>query len=279
MRLNRNPQRLHGQRHLAAQILHAVDRRNREVAFLLARLVAEIGALLLSRIPDAFLGVDLVIGVVDALAVTHVVEHEELRLRAEIGDIGHAYSLEMRLGFLGDVAGVAAVRFAGERVADVADQDQGRCRGIRVEEGRGRIRHDQHVAFLDLLKAADRRPVEANAFFHGILVERARRDRKMLPSAGQVGKAQVDHSNVVVLHRLEYVLGRGTIKEHMLPPVFSGASLKGFRKRRSALRNQVQNDQVQNTSSSRPLAMLAESACSVAAGQQSTRKCRYRYVS
>ena len=41
--------------------------------------------------------------------------------------------------------------------------DQGRRFGKRVEEGRGRIRHDQHVAFLDLLEAADRGAVEADA--------------------------------------------------------------------------------------------------------------------
>ena len=95
-------------------------------------------------------------GVVDALSVAHVVEYEELRLRAEIAGIGAADALQINLGLLGDVASVAAIGLTGHRVPDVADQDQRRCGGKRIEEGRRRIRNDQHVAFLDLLEAADR---------------------------------------------------------------------------------------------------------------------------
>ncbi len=94
--------------------------------------------------------------VVDTLSVAHVVEYEELGLRAEIARIGAAAALEVDLGLLGDIAGVAAIGLTGHRVPDVANQDQRRCRGERIDEGRRRVRDDQHVAFLDLLEAADR---------------------------------------------------------------------------------------------------------------------------
>src|SRR6266851_2226822 len=104
----------------------------------------------------SFAGIDFVEGVVDALSVAHIVEYEELRLRAKIARIGAAGALEVGLGLLGDIAGVAAIRLTGQWIPDVANQDQRRCGGVRIGEGRRRIRDDQHVAFLDLLEAADR---------------------------------------------------------------------------------------------------------------------------
>ena len=63
-------------------------------------------------------------GVVHALAVAHLVEDEELRLRTEIGGLANAGGLQVGLGLLGDVAGVAAIGLAGDRVPDVTDQDE-----------------------------------------------------------------------------------------------------------------------------------------------------------
>ena len=94
-------------------------------------------------------------GVIYALSVAHVVEHEELSLQAKVARIGEAGALQVGFGLLGDVTGVTAIGLTGHGVPDVADQDQGRCRGIWVEEGRGRVWHDQHVAFLNFLEAAD----------------------------------------------------------------------------------------------------------------------------
>src|SRR5262249_18777057 len=99
---------------------------------------------------------DLVEGVVHALAVAHVIEYEELRLRTEIGSIGTATPLQMGLGLPGDVTGVSTIGFAGDRVSDVANQDQRRRQRERVEKSRGWVRHDQHIAFLDFLEAAYR---------------------------------------------------------------------------------------------------------------------------
>src|SRR5262249_31004507 len=164
-----------------------------KIPLFLARLVAQVGRLLRAGVPGAFLRIDFVHGIIYALAVAHLVEHEELRLRAEIGSIADAGTLQVGLGLLSNVASVAAIGLAGDGVPDVADQDQRCRRGERVEERRGRVRDDQHVAFLDLLKSAYRGTVEADALLESISIDRAWRDGEMLPNAGQVGKAQIDH--------------------------------------------------------------------------------------
>ncbi len=75
--------------HLAAQVLVVVGGRHREVAFLVARTVAEV-VLLAAGIPAPLLGVDEVEAVLLALVETHVVEDEELRLGAEVSGVGDA---------------------------------------------------------------------------------------------------------------------------------------------------------------------------------------------
>ena len=111
--------------HLGAKVLHAVDRGCREISFFLSRLVAEVRLLLSCRVPDALLRIDFVARVVDALSVAYAIEDEEFRLRTEIGRIGKARALQVDLGLLGDVTRVATVRLSGDRVPDVADEDQG----------------------------------------------------------------------------------------------------------------------------------------------------------
>src|SRR5262249_47870968 len=150
-------------------------------------------------------------GVVDALPVAHLVEDEKLRLRAKIGRFADTDALEVSLGLLGDVASVTAIGLAGEGVSDVANQNQRRRRRERIEEGRGRIWDDQHVAFLDLLKPPYGRAIEADALLESIRADGARWDGKMLPDARQVGKSQIDHLSFLVLDRFEDVLGRGTV--------------------------------------------------------------------
>ena len=70
---------------------------------------------------------------------------------------------QVLLGLAGDAARVAGVELLGHRVVDVADHDQRLVLGERVEERGGLVRHQQHVGGLDLLEAADRGAVEAQA--------------------------------------------------------------------------------------------------------------------
>src|SRR5262249_5984692 len=66
--------------------------------------------------------------------------------------------------------------------------------------------------------------VEADALAHGVGIHRARRNGKMLPGARQVGEAQIDHLDVLVLDGLEDILGSAAIKKHGSSPPFRTAS-------------------------------------------------------
>ena len=79
----------HGLDHLAAHVLVMIGGRNREVAFFVARTVAQVIALA-ARVPAAFLGVDEVEAGVLVLIEPDVVENEKFGFRAEKGGIADA---------------------------------------------------------------------------------------------------------------------------------------------------------------------------------------------
>jgi len=128
---------------------------NGKVSLFGAWLMAQIRPFILACVPAAFAGMDFVESIINVLSVAHIVEYEELRFRTEIARIGSAGAPEVGLGFLRNVADVATIGLTGNRVSDVADQDQRRCRGKRIEESSHRIRDDKHVTFLNLLEAPD----------------------------------------------------------------------------------------------------------------------------
>src|SRR6185312_2520946 len=45
---------------------------------------------------------------------------------------------------------------------------------------------------------ADRRTIEANALDHAVAIERARRDRKVLPTTRKIRKPKIDHLDLVI---------------------------------------------------------------------------------
>ena len=146
-------------------------------------------------------------GVVGAFPIAHVVEDEELGLRREIGGVGEAQALQVGFRLLGDIADVAGIELPGDRIADVADQYQGRHRREGIEEGRRGIGDDHHVTFMNFLETADGRSVEADALGKGFIVQAPRRQREVLPDPGQIREAHVHHADIVVLDRLEDVFG------------------------------------------------------------------------
>src|SRR3546814_2873908 len=83
-----------------------------------------------------------------AEAELHVVEHEELGFRADIGGVADAACLQIGFGALGGRARVACVEFAGRRFDDVADQDHHRGRRERVHVDR---RSEEHTSELQSL--------------------------------------------------------------------------------------------------------------------------------
>ena len=77
----------------------------------------------------------------------------------------------------------------------------------RVHARRGRVGHQRHVGFVDRLPAGDRRAVEHQAVGERVLVDQRLIEGDVLPLAARIGEAQVDIFDVVVLDRLQDILG------------------------------------------------------------------------
>ncbi len=177
---------------LGPQVLELVRRRDGEVALLEAGPVGEVGGAVGARVPDALFGIDEVVAAEGVLVEPDRVEDVELGLRAPVADVGDTGLLEVGLRLLGDVAGVAAVGLAGDRVVHVADQVHGRDAQDGVDRGRVGVREQEHVALVDGLEPADAGPVEPEAFGERRLLELADRHAEVLPGADQVDEPDVD---------------------------------------------------------------------------------------
>ena len=203
LRLDLQPHLLHDADHLVAQVVLRVGRRDGEVPFLVARLVAEVRLLLSPGVPGPLVGVDGIEAEVRPAAVADVVEDEELGLRSEVRRVRDAGRLQVRLGLPRDVAGVAGVVLLGDRVDDVADQRKRRPGDERIDDRRLGVGDHQHVGGVDRLPAADGRPVEAEPFLEAVLLELIDRHREVLPGADEIHELQVDHLDVLALGETE----------------------------------------------------------------------------
>ena len=107
--------------------------------------------------------------------------------------------LEIGFGAGRGRARVAAVKLAGRRLDDVAEQDQHRRRAERIDVGGVEVRLQDHVALVDRLPAGDRAAVEHEAVGQHVLVDHARGHGQMLPLALGIGEAEVDPVDLLVL--------------------------------------------------------------------------------
>ncbi len=169
LHLDLDPHLLHREDHLRTEVLEMVHRRDREIAFLVARLEAEVGPVGAASVPDAFDGVDVVVPLVGVLVEADVIENEELGLGPEIGRVGYSGRDQVVLRLLGNIAGIARVRLPRDGVAHEGVDVQGLVLAERVQDSCVRVGHEEHVRLLDLLEAADRRAVEAEAILEGAL--------------------------------------------------------------------------------------------------------------
>ena len=193
----------HGLHHLAAQILVMVRGRHREVAFLVARAIAQV-VLPPARIPAPFLGVDEVVTLVLILIEADVVENEELGFRAEIGGVGNAAVLQVKLGLLANPARVALVALLGDRVLGVPDHHQGGGLGERIHDRGFRIGNQEHVALVDRRPTADARSIHAEALFEAAFVNLAHRVRNVMLQTRNVGEPQVELLGIVLLGKFQH---------------------------------------------------------------------------
>ena len=183
--------------------------RHREVAGLGADAVAEIAALVFG--PGVDRQFDLVepeAGVVGLGRIAHVVEHEELGLRAERDGVADPHRLHHALGLAGDAAGVAVVGLSGGRLEHVAHQRQGGLGEERVDAGRTGVRHQAHVELVDRLPARDRGAVEHLALRERLLLDHADIEGHVLPLAARIGEPEIRILDIIVLDQLQDVFGR-----------------------------------------------------------------------
>ena len=196
--------------HLVAQVGVVIDRRHREIAALVAGLVATVAAVLDSAgVPGTFDRVDVVEARVLAGLEAHVVEDVELRFRAEVDGVGDARRAQVLLGLGGHLARVAAVGLAGARLDDGETEIQ-RLRGAeRIDEGGRRIRNQLHVRLVDRGESADRAAVEHHAFGEEVFGDARGRHVEMLLLAGQVGEPHVDELDALFLDEVQDFLRAG----------------------------------------------------------------------
>ena len=199
--------------HFRAEVLQLVGGRHREVAFLPARPVAEVGrAAVAAAVPNAFVRVDRIGGRVLGLLEVDVVEDEELRLGSPIGDVGDAGLAQVAFGLEGDVARVAAVGLVGQRIKHIAGQAQGRHDAHRVDNGRPRIGEEQHIALVDGLEAADARAIEADALGENVGGQLADGGAEVLPGAGQIDELEIDDLQPLLGGEIDnFLRGRETL--------------------------------------------------------------------
>ena len=125
--------------------------------------------------------------------------------------------LQEGLGAARDAARVTRVGLHGGRVEHVADQDDGRVGGERVDVGAGRIGQQHHVGLGDALPAGDRRTVEHHAVLEQAGLEDGGGIGDVVLDATHVGETQVDELDLVILDQLLDLFER-----HRVAPVRDG---------------------------------------------------------
>ncbi len=199
-----------GQAHFFQCVAHGgtdfvvvVDRRNREVAALDARTMTFVASLEIGvGVPGSLLREDLEHGAGDVGLEFDFVEYEEFRLRTNEYGVTDTGGLQVFLGALGDTARVALVALHGGGLNDVADDDQRRLFGERVQNGSAVIGHEDHVGGFDAFPAGNRGAVEHLAVFEEVIIDITCRHGDVLLLALGIGEAQVYPLHVMLVDQL-----------------------------------------------------------------------------
>ena len=190
--------------HLGPHVVHRIDRRHRHVAALRRRAVPHVALFVgTAGVVGPLLLVEHVVGLVHRDLEAHVVEHEELGLRPEVGGVPEPGIGQIDFRLLGHAAGAAFIGLPGGGFDHVAGQDQLRQRRERVHHRARRVRHEDHVRLVNLLPARDRGAVEHDPVGEHVLVHRADRLGHVLPLAARVGEPEVHELDLVLLDRLQ----------------------------------------------------------------------------
>ncbi len=216
---------------LRAKILQFVGGGHREIAFLVARAIGLVRLGVLPRVPDAFHGIDLVHARKLVLVEAHAVEDVELTLGAKETRVRDAGRQQEGLRLLADIAWIARVGLAGDRIDHVAADAECRHPQDGVDDrGRG-VRDQQHIALMDVLEPANARAIEADTLAEEVLAQLLDRDGEVLPGPDQVDELEIDDLQPLLVGqfddgldiRLGFFLGTHTLidRHRQIPSNFT----------------------------------------------------------
>ncbi len=191
--------------HFGTDVVCRVNWRDREVTTLRTRTVAAVAAFEFGAgVVRTFFGVKRVGHALLRGAPTNVVEHEEFRLCAEICGVADTSGFHVcQCAFRGRTR-ATLVTLAGGRFDNVTNKDQGRLRGERINNGGRRIRHQDHVGFVDFFPTGNRRTVEHDAVNKDVFVDGADILCGVLPFTFGIGKAQIDKLDAFFFDQIKY---------------------------------------------------------------------------
>jgi hypothetical protein len=143
----------------------------------------------------------------------HVIENEELRLRAEIRRIRQPAVLQIAFGFTGDPARVALIVLPRNGIDHVAGHHQRANLPEGIDERGARVRDEQHVALVDGRPTADAGSINAETLFKRVWGELADGIGDVLLQTGQIREAQIHLAHFFAFRKLQNFLGI-----HFYPP-------------------------------------------------------------
>jgi hypothetical protein len=160
-------------------------------------------------------------------AETDVIEHEELGLGSEHGDVADAGLLHIGLRLASNRAGIALIRLVGKRLQHVTKHGQRALSEEGIDHCGLAVGHELHVRLVDRLPAGDRGAVKHDAFGEGFLVHEARIHRYVLHLTARIGEAQIDKLDLFVFDLLSGTLCVCHISPlaYVIAPSVHGAAL------------------------------------------------------
>ena len=135
LRLDVDPTLDHRLHHLVAEIHQLVGWRTGEVALLVPQLVAEVWPLGPAPCPLRLDRVEVEVAFVGVLVEPHVIEHEELGLRADEAGVGDAGALQIVHRLAGHIARIAGIVLPRDRILHVTDHHERGDHRERIDEG------------------------------------------------------------------------------------------------------------------------------------------------
>src|SRR5260370_30632002 len=113
------------------------------------------------------------------LVVAHIVKDVKLQLGSPVANLRNPSSPYIGLCLLSDIAWVTTVVLTRNGIQYVADQIQRGDIKDRIETSSLSVSDQQHVTFINLLKSANTRAVDTDAFVKQLVFEAFNSDRAL----------------------------------------------------------------------------------------------------